>query len=205
MTDIAKRILKGAIELFLQAGIKSVTMDDIAKYLGMSKKTIYLYFADKNELVVALMKMRMKEDADYMESITDKGKNVVLQMFNMMKCSEEMFARMNPILMHDLQKYYPDAWKEFQKFKSEVIIITLEGLLKQGIEEGYIRPDIDVKIMARMRMAQIESGFNPVTFPPAEFNAWTVQQQFLQHFNYGICTLMGYKLLNEYQNKSQTA
>lgn len=199
--DVTERILKGAVELFLQAGIKSVTMDDIARYLGMSKKTIYQYFADKNELVIALMKMRLKEDTDYMESITNKGENVISQMFNMMKCSEEMFARMNPILMHDLQKYHPEAWKVFQKFKSEVIIITLEDLLRQGIEEGYIRPDIDVKIMARMRMAQVESGFNPVTFPPAEFNAWKVQQQFLQHFNYGICTLTGYQLLNEYQKK----
>ena len=197
-----QRILEGALELFLQAGIKSVTMDDIAKHLGMSKKTIYQHFADKNDLVIGLMKMRLKEDREYMDSVAYNGDNVIAQMFNMMKCSEEMFARMNPILMHDLQKYHPDAWKEFQRFKADVIIVTLEDLLNKGIEEGYIRSDIDVRIISRMRMAQIEAGFNSAVFPPSEFNAWRVQQQFLEHFTYGICTLMGYKLLNEYQNNN---
>ena len=200
--NIAERIIEGAVELFAQAGIKSVTMDDIARHLGMSKKTIYQHFADKNDLVIALMRKKLQDDKEYMDSVTGKGENVIAQMFKMMKCSEEMFARMNPVLMHDLQKYHPEAFKEFQKFKSEVIIITLEGLLYQGINEGYIRPELDVKIMARMRMAQIEAGFNAAVFPPAEFNAWKVQQQFLEHFNYGICTLMGYKLLNEYQTNT---
>jgi AcrR family transcriptional regulator len=59
-----ERIIKGALDLFLQAGIKSVTMDDIARHLGMSKKTIYQFFGDKNELVVALVKDRLKKMSD---------------------------------------------------------------------------------------------------------------------------------------------
>jgi hypothetical protein len=77
---------------------------------------------------------------------------------------------------------------------------TLEDLLSKGIKQGYIRPDIDVKIIARMRVTQVEMGFNTSLFPVAEFNTWKVQQQFMEHFNYGICTLKGYKLLNEYKN-----
>ena len=102
-------------------------------------------------------------------------------------------------MIHDLQKYHPEAWKQFQNFKSGVIVQTLEELLKKGIEQGYIRPDIDVKIIARMRMGQVVIGVDTSIFPTAEFNVWKVQQQFLEHFNYGICTLEGYKLLNEYK------
>ena len=195
-----ERILQGGEELFLSAGIKSVTMDDIARHLGMSKKTIYQFFKDKNELVIALVKKKLQEDEDQMCVIISKSGNVIEEMINMMKCSEEIFSRINPIVIHDMQKYHPDAWKEFQNFKADVVIRTMEDLLNKGIKQGYIRPDIDVKIIARMRVNQVELGFNTTVFPVAEFNTWKVQQQFHEHFNYGICTLKGYKLLNQYKN-----
>jgi TetR/AcrR family transcriptional regulator, cholesterol catabolism regulator len=195
-----ERIILGAEELFLKAGIKSITMDDVAKHLGMSKKTIYQFFKDKNELVVALVNKKLKEDEDQMSAIMNQSSNVIEEMINMMKCSEEIFSRINPIVIHDLQKYHPDAWKQFQNFKSGVLVHTLEDLLTKGIKQGYIRPGIDVKIIAMMRVAQVEMGFNATVFPVAEFNTWKVQQQFMEHFNYGICTLKGYKLLNEYKN-----
>lgn len=195
-----ERIILGGEELFLKAGIKSVTMDDIAKHLGMSKKTIYQFFKDKNELVIALVKKKLQEDEDQMCAIINQSGNVIEEMINMMKCSEEIFSRINPIVIHDLQKYHPEAWKQFQNFKAEVLVHTLEELLTKGIKQGYIRPEIDVRIIAMMRVAQVEMGFNATIFPVAEFNIWKVQQQFLEHFNYGICTLKGYKLLNEYKN-----
>lgn len=195
-----ERIIQGGEELFLQAGIKSVTMDDIARHLGMSKKTIYQFFKDKNELVIALVKKKLQEDEDQMAEIISKSGNVIEEMINMMKCSEEIFSRINPIVIHDMQKYHPDAWKHFQNFKSGVLIHTLEELLTKGIKQGYIRADIDVKVLARMRVSQVEFGFNTTIFPVAEFNTWKVQSQLLEHFNYGICTLKGYKLLNQYKN-----
>lgn len=194
------RILHGGEELFLKAGIKSVTMDDIAKHLGMSKKTIYQFFKDKNELVTALVKKKLKEDEEEMVEYISRSANVIEEMIAMTKCSEEMFSRINPIVIHDMQKYHPEAWAEFQRFKSEVLISTLEELLTKGIKQGYIRSEIDVRIVARMRVNTVELGFNTTIFPVAEFNTWKVQTQFLDHFNYGICTLKGYKLLNQYKN-----
>jgi AcrR family transcriptional regulator len=197
------RIIQGGEDLFLKAGIKSVTMDDIAKHLGVSKKTIYHFFKDKNELVVALVKKKLREDEDQMCGYISQSGNVIEEMINMMKCSEEIFSRINPIVVHDMQKYHPEAWKHFQDFKADVLIRTLEELLSKGIKQGYIRPEIDVKIIARMRVAQVELGFNTTQFPLAEFSPWKVQVQFLEHFNYGICTLKGYKLLDQYKNIKQ--
>jgi len=193
------RILNGSLELFFKAGIKSVTMDDIAKHLAISKKTIYQFFTDKNELVIALVKKKMHEDEEQMNAMMSGATNVIEQMIDMMKCSEEIFSRINPILMFDLQKYHPDAWDVFQQFKGGFVIRTLEQLLSKGIAEGYIRPGIDVKVMARMRVNQVELGFNTSVYPVAEFSPWKVQYQFLEHFNYGICTLKGYKLLEQYK------
>ncbi len=198
--ETTERIISGGEELFLTAGIKSVTMDDIAKHLGMSKKTIYQYFKDKNELVIALAKRKIREDEEQMAAIISKSANVIEEMINMMKCSEKIFSRINPVVIHEMQKYHPEAWKYFQIFKADVLVRTLEELLTKGIKQGFIRPELDVKIIARMRVSQVELGFNSSVFPVAEFNIWNVQTQFMEHFNYGICTLKGYKLLNKYKN-----
>ncbi|OOQ61656.1 TetR/AcrR family transcriptional regulator [Mucilaginibacter pedocola] len=194
-----ERIIKGALDLFLQAGIKSVTMDDIARHLGMSKKTIYQYFGDKNELVVALVKDRLKEDEAQINAMIESASNVVEEMLNMMKCSEDILSRVNPIVFHDMQKYHPEAWEEFQKFKSHVLIEKLEQLLAKGMAEGVIRKDLDVKILATMRVNQVEMGFNTAIFPISHFNSWKVQLQLLEHFNYGICTIKGHELLDQYK------
>jgi AcrR family transcriptional regulator len=195
-----ERIIQGGEDLFLTAGIKSVTMDDIARHLGVSKKTIYHFFKDKNELVMALTKKKLQEDEEYINSVISQSANVIEEMINMMKCTQEEFAKMNPIVIHDLQKYHPEAWKDFQRFKAEVLVHTMEELLTKGIKQGYIRPDIDPKIMARMRVAQVETGFDATLFPVGEFSPWKVRVQFLEHFNYGICTLKGHKLLDQYKN-----
>ena len=195
-----ERIIQGGEDLFLQAGIKSVTMDDIARHLGMSKKTIYHFFNDKNDLVMALVKKKLEEDECQINAIIESSSNVIEEMINMMKASEDILARINPIVIHDLQKYHPDAWSEFEKFKADVLVNKLEQLLAKGISEGFIRRDIDVRIIAKMRVYQVEMGFNPAIFPMSQFNPWKVQCQMLEHFNYGICTIKGHELLDQYKN-----
>ncbi|RYY07343.1 MAG: TetR/AcrR family transcriptional regulator [Sphingobacteriaceae bacterium] len=199
LTDQKNRILTGGEELFMQAGIKSVTMDDISRYLGMSKKTLYQFFSDKNELVIALIRRKLDEDKCMMQENMHGSSNVIEEMINMMKYSEKIFSRINPILIHDMQKYHPAAWTEFQKFKADVLVATLEQLLKKGIVQGLIRDDIDVTVLAKMRVNQVEMGFNPAVFPQAQFNTWKVQYQLMEHFNYGICTLKGHELLDQYK------
>jgi AcrR family transcriptional regulator len=201
MSNVQKdRILEGAEELFFKAGIRSVTMDEIARHLGMSKKTIYQFYRDKDDIVSALVQKKLEEDKDQMCGIAEKSSNVMEEMVNMMKHSEEFFSRVNPILIHDLQKYYPEAWLLFQNFKADVVINSMQDILERGIVQGYVRDDIDTKVMARMRVWQVELGFDSSVFPHSEFNSWKVQLQFLEHFIYGICTPKGYHVINQYKN-----
>lgn len=197
------RILKGAEDLFLHSGIKSVTMDDIARHLGMSKKTIYQFYKDKNDLVIKLVRKKLEEDVRDIDEIMNGNGNVIEQMLEMMKCSGEILSKVNPVAIHDLQKYHPEGWELFKSFKGQFLVEKLEELLTKGKEQGYIRHEVDVRIIARMRVAQVEMGFDTRLFPPTEFNSWKIQYQFLEHFNFGVCTLQGYKLLEEYcKNKT---
>jgi AcrR family transcriptional regulator len=201
MSNVQKdRILEGAEELFFKAGIRSVTMDEIARHLGMSKKTIYQFYRDKDDIVSALVQRNLEHDKCQMIEIAEKSSNVMEEMVLMMKCSEEFFSRVNPILIHDLQKYYPEAWQLFQRFKAEVVIDSMQEILKRGILQGYVREDIDTKVIARLRVWQVELGFDNAVFPHNEFNSWKVQLQFLEHFVYGICTAKGHKILSQYKD-----
>jgi AcrR family transcriptional regulator len=201
MSNVQKdRILEGAQELFFKAGIRSVTMDEIARHLAMSKKTIYQFYRDKDDIVSALVQKNLEEDKCQMEDIATRSTNVMEEMINMMKHSEDFFSRVNPILVHDLQKYYPEAWSYFQRFKADVVVSSMQEILDRGIMQGYVRDDIDTKVMARMRVWQVELGFDGTVFPHNEFNSWRVQLQFLEHFIYGICTPKGYAMLQQYKN-----
>lgn len=197
------RILKGAEELFFKYGIKSITMDDIAKHLGISKKTIYQFYADKNEVVEKLMMQSTQTNECEFRKIGEQSANVIEEVFAMMKHMGAMFSQMNPNLFYDLQKYHPNSWKMFKKFKEECIEVMVENSVKRGIEQGLVRADINTKIMARLRMEQVEMGFNPQAFPPDKFKILDVQLALLDHFLHGICTLKGHKLINKYKEVTE--
>ena len=197
------RILKGAEELFFMYGIKSITMDDIAKHLGISKKTIYQFYSDKNEVVETLMTQRLKKNECEFQNIAKESVNVIEEVFEMMKHVGVIFSQMNPNLFYDLQKYHPKAWKLFKKFKEECIERMVEESVKHGIKQGLVRADINTKIVTRLRMEEVEMGFNPQAFPPDKFKIVDVQLALLDHFLHGICTLKGHKLINKYKQVTE--
>ena len=127
-TPTKERILEAAEVLFFKYGIKSITMDDIAKHLAMSKKTIYLFFKDKNEVVETLMKEGLNKDKCELNDITKNSANVIEEVMNLMKHMGTMFGKVNPNIFYDLQKYHPNAWKQFMKFKED----CMEGMVEGG-------------------------------------------------------------------------
>ena len=199
MTDTKQRLLSTAFELFSKYGIRSISMDDIAKHLSISKKTIYQFFEDKDEIVHELMKGKLKDDEGELRTIVKSSGNVVEEVFNLMAHISRKIGNVNPSMFYDLQKYHPKTWQLFVEFKINCILKMVEDTLLRGVKEGLLRQDINVKILARMRMEQVDMGFNPAVFPPDKFNILDVQLAMIDHFLYGICTLKGHKLINKYK------
>src|SRR6476469_3482036 len=106
MENTEEHILTEAEKLFMKFGMRSVTMDDIAKHLGMSKKTIYANFKDKNELVISLIEKMRKTDECQIESCTQQADNSIEEVFLMMDFMKEMMSNINPIVFYDLEKYH---------------------------------------------------------------------------------------------------
>ena len=197
--EMKDKILQTAQELFFKYGIRSISMDDIAKELSISKKTIYHLYKDKDQIVDTLIQEKFKKDAQHFEHIHKGAENVIEEMFSIMKHMGRVIGEANPAMFYDLQKYHSHAWQVFKDFREERMVKMIEEMLLRGIKQGYIRADINSKILARLRMAQVEMGFNPNLFPPAQFKIVDVQIAMLEHFLYGICTLKGHKLVNKYK------
>lgn len=194
-----ERIMKGAMELFFQYGIKSVTMDDIAKHLGMSKKTIYQFFTDKDEIVLTLSKRTQDEHCQHFEAIASSAKDAIDEILQTMKYMVGMFTRMNANIFYDLQKYHPKSWDQFREFKENVMMELVVTNIEKGRKQGLYRPDVDPAVVAKLRMEEVEMGMNPRIFPPDKFNLTQVEVALLDHWLHGICTIRGHKLINKYR------
>lgn len=192
-----ERILGAAAEMFSRYGIKSVTMDDIAKRLSISKKTIYQFFSDKDEIVHTLFEQQFAVDCAEFEQIAASAANVVEEVFGHMKKLHRKFSGANPNLFYDLRKYHPRAWELVTKFRQEAGVAMVEKALEKGKKDGFVRPDCNSKILARLRMEEIEMGFNADIFPPDQHAILDVQIAMVEHFLYGVCTLKGHKLINK--------
>ena len=199
--DLKTHILAEIDVLFSRYGIKSVTMDDIAKHLGVSKKTIYQYFSDKNKLITTLMESKIAVQVNIMQKGFEGVENAVHELFIAVDNLEEMLSNINPILFFDLQKYYPTAWALFKNFREHVLYEKVLENLRRGIKEHYYRTEINLEIIARMRIEQIDMAFNQMVFSVQKFSTSQVIRELTDHFLYGICTDEGRRLINDFKKK----
>lgn len=201
--EIKDRILQAAIGLFTRNGIKSVSMDDIATHLGISKKTLYKWFENKDQIVSAVIANHLNGVQGECESIIGYARNAVDEMVQMMDWAKRQFANMNPTAIHDLRKYYPAAWSLFHSHKSNYILTQIQANLHRGVKEGLYRADLDVEVLSRLRLAQIDILFDPEIFPHGQFDQPRVQMACNEHFLLGMVTLKGHKLINEYRHVTE--
>jgi len=148
-----ERIQQKARELFMRYGFRSVTMDEIAGQTGISKKTLYQFFEDKDALVEAVM----RSELDYMQTQCTKqmkeAENAIEEIFLDMDAMEVVMDAMNPQIVFDLEKFYPKTFEKFKKHKNNFLLDIIKKNLERGIDEEVYRNDFDIEIIARFRLA----------------------------------------------------
>lgn len=200
--DPKEHVINQSDMLFCRNGIKSVTMDDIARQLGVSKKTIYHQFSDKNEIVVELMRAKMENQVILMETCINNSKNAVHEVFLAVTQMGELLSNINPVLFHDLQKYHPQAWQYYVTFREKKLFGMINTNLKRGIAEGFYRQEINSEILTWMRIGQIDTVFSQTVYPD-HFNISALMTEITEHFLYGVCSAAGFKLIGEYNTTQQ--
>jgi len=182
----------------MKLGIKSVTMDDIATQLGISKKTLYNHFRDKNQLVENIIKSKIAEDRNVFQKASLESINAIEELFMHSKYVIETFKAVNPTVFHDLQKNYPSAWQLTVNHKWDFVYNQFLKNIDRGVKEGIYRVDIHKEIYSRMFVSQIETIVEGDVFPWPEFKYETV---FLENFRLHIRGIANEKGLEYFQDK----
>ena len=189
-------------EMLMTYGVRSVSMDDIARHLGISKKTLYLHFKDKNEMVEKITESVIEErHSEYVEATKD-ATNAIEELFFMTKCLRTHVANLNPSLVFDLKKFHTKAWNMLMDFEHITVYGDLITNLERGVEEGFFRPSIDIKILAKLRVEQVHMSFDPHMFPKDKFDFTEVHMQMFDHYIYGLLTVKGVKLYEKYKKEN---
>ncbi|HVG13133.1 MAG TPA: TetR/AcrR family transcriptional regulator [Flavisolibacter sp.] len=196
-----QRILEKAHELFHRYGLRSVSMDDIAAQVGMSKKTLYLYFTDKDELVDAVFTGIMEINKTQCSVEQQGADNALHEVFLAFDRTQEMFAHMNPAVLFDMEKYHATTFSKFKEFKNNFLYGMIKANIERGIAEELYREDIDIDILTRYRINSIMLAFNPEVFPTNRTQLVRIEQQLVEHFLYGLSTSKGIKLIQKYKSQ----
>nr|WKN36293.1 TetR/AcrR family transcriptional regulator [Tunicatimonas sp. TK19036] len=197
------QIAKAAEHLFMNYGFRSVTMDDIAKRLGISKKTIYQHFRDKDEVVRLATFRILEREKTLLDHIQNQAKDAIHELHLLSNYLRQHIVNINPSALFDLQKYHPDAWEIYLNFKDKVFLQSVEATLNRGMKEGCFRPNIDPKILSVLRIELIHLSFDDRVFPKDEYDWREVHSQLFDHFTYGILTPKGVQAFEKYSENSQ--
>jgi TetR/AcrR family transcriptional regulator, cholesterol catabolism regulator len=199
--EVKDRILAKAADLFMRYGIKSITMDEIATSLGISKKTIYQFFTDKDDLVFAVIGQEINENERECTQFRTDAENAVHEIFLAVEDLDELLRYTNPLVLYDLEKYHPRAYQKIKDFKYQFLHAATVENLRRGIEEGFFRNDLQKDIVAKSRVEAAFLVFNPDVFPHGKYSMSEVNFQLAILFLHGVTTTKGEQLIEKYTNE----
>jgi AcrR family transcriptional regulator len=199
--ETKERIIQEARTLFLRLGIRSVSMDEIATHLGISKKTVYQHFQDKDELVDRVLQMQINNMQAETTETVQSASNAIEEIFNTMDMMVKHSRNMNPMVLFDLQKYHLSSFQKFHAYKNNFLLNIISNNLKKGVEEGLYRSDIKIEILSKFRLETLMIGFNMDAFPADKYNVTEVSLVIIENFLYGLATEKGFNMIESYKNK----
>ena len=199
--ETSERIRQKAHDLFMQYGLRSVSMDDIANNLGISKKTIYQYYEDKDSLVDAVVGRIIQYNRSCCEIDQKSADNAIHEIFLAMEFMMEIFRSMNASLLFDMQKYHPDSFQLFSKHKNDYLYGVIKNNLQRGVKEELYRPEINIDILSRFRVESVTMPFNPEFYTKVKSSLAEIEEEMTYNFLYGLVSPKGYKLVLKYQQE----
>lgn len=197
MDEKRLEILERSSAVYMKFGIKSVTMDDLARELGMSKKTIYKYFEDKSDLVRSIVEMKMELERTMCIGTVQISENAIDNLIAISKLIVEQVGTMNPSVFFDLKKYHPDAWQFIDDHRTDFVMKMIINNVNQGISEGLFRKSLDAEIIGRLYVSSIDNIFNPDIFPWPQFTIQAVYSEMIRLHIKGLVNEDGLKYLTQ--------
>jgi AcrR family transcriptional regulator len=193
--DYKKYILSKSFDLFMRYGIKSVTMDDIAKELGMSKKTLYQYFDNKSDLIEQIFQKHIEEEKLIIAQIRQQATDAIDEMLRIARFIVKMLQDISPTTVYDLKKYYCSTWDKMDTLHKKDIYANIKENLIRGIQQGVYRNDLNPDIIAKLYIAKTSLIIEEDIFPTRDYDMGELFQEFINYHIQGIASEKGRKML----------
>jgi AcrR family transcriptional regulator len=191
MKEKEKELIMSVTALFMQFGIKSLTMDDICRHLGISKKTLYQYVSDKKDLVKKSIELAIEEDQCLLGAITIQEENAIDELLAINIKISEKLQSVQPAVMYDLQKYYPEAWKIMENHKQCFVNEMVIKNINTGIEQGLYRDNVNPEIVAKIYVSMIDKIFDVSFFPAHKYSFQEMHKEIARYHIRGIANDTG--------------
>ncbi|MBL4594133.1 MAG: TetR/AcrR family transcriptional regulator, partial [Flavobacteriales bacterium] len=196
-------IIAAALELFMKYGIKSLTMDDIARHLHISKKTLYLYVNDKKDLVKKGMEFAISGKQETVCEAIGASATAIDELIGITRCVSASLGEMHPSVLYDIQKYHPFAWELLMKHKTEFIYGVMLDNLKRGVKEKYYRKNINPDVVASIYITMMDTIMNPEHPITKKMNIEKLHLEVINYHLNGICNQKGLVYLQAVIKKEQ--
>jgi AcrR family transcriptional regulator len=194
-----REILERAKELFMQYGIKSITMDDVAREMGISKKTLYQHVNNKTDLIERIIHQHIHEEKECLSKIPAEAKDAIEQVLMIARYVVQILRSMKPTTMFDLKKYYRECWNMMEEFQQEYMYEMIHANLEQGVKEGLYRDNLDPDIIAKLYVRKTMLLTDEKMFPMREYDRDKLFTEFIQYHLRGIVSEEGMQKLKTYQ------
>lgn len=194
-------LLERSSVVFMKYGLKSVTMDDLCREIGVSKKTIYKYFEDKNDLVISIIQLKVDMDKQTCISSSQESANAIEELVNISRFVIEHFTNMNPSVFFDLRKHYPEAWKHMHDHKWEFVLNNIRDNIIRGKKENLYRENLNPDIISRYYVSGMDIIMDGEVYPYPEFKTDEILTEILRFHIRGLANDNGINYLKEHFNR----
>tara|TARA_B100001175_G_scaffold120691_1_gene102692 strand:- start:1040 stop:1645 length:606 start_codon:yes stop_codon:yes gene_type:complete len=198
-----KKIILKALNLFLSLGFKSVTMDDLAQSMSISKKTIYQFFKNKNQLISSCTESIQKQLVETFKEIRKNADNPIVELFEIKKEAMKILGNTETAPQFQLQKFYPEIYEEIKNREFNLFKDNFQESLKRGIKSEYFRKEINIDFVTRIYLNGMRGVRDINLFPLNEFKVDEVIEDFIEYHLRAISTKKGLSLLNKIYKKSE--
>lgn len=183
--------------LFMRYGIKSITMDDVASELGISKKTLYNLVTSKDDLVIKVLELHISREKEQCFKLSSMAPNALEEIFIILESNSKEISQMRTNIVNDLQKYHREAWELIRKFHYDFVFDVIKENLLRGRSEGLYRDDFNVEIVAKLHLASVFNQFDPELFPDGATSRVIVFNEYMMHYLHGIVSPKGLDYLKK--------
>lgn len=199
--EISEKILYKAYELFKRYGVRSVTMDEIATQCGVSKKTVYQYFEDKDTLVENIIVEVIGKSQQYCSAQTLHADNAIHEIFLSMQMVEQWVEGVNPAVMNDLRKYHSAAYSKIEAHKQQFMYSFFKKNIERGISEGLYRSDIKMDIITAFYLHSVTLAIEQDIFPKSKYTIVDIDYEISLFLMHGLATAKGARLIEKYKQQ----